>query len=119
LKLGGLYVHQRRLRPALQVLKAATAAHPDHAELFAALGDVYRQLGLVSAAQSAGERAVAIEPARALWRFYLASTYERLDATQAQSEWRRYLELAQDDETEAPRLDFAHERLHELKKEEQ
>ena len=47
------------------------------------------------------------------------SFHSRLDATQAQSEWRRYLELAQDDETEAPRLDFARERLHELKKEEQ
>jgi len=47
------------------------------------------------------------------------SFYERLDATQAQSEWRRYLKLAQDDETEEPRLDFARERLHELKKEEQ
>lgn len=44
------------------------------------------------------------------------SFHSRLDATQAQSEWRRYLELAEDDETEAPRLDFARERLHDLKR---
>ena len=93
------------------MFRTATATHPDHAELFAALGDVYRQLGLVSAAQGAGERAVEIEPARALWRFYLASTLERLDAERARTEWRRYLELARSEDSEAPRLHFARERL--------
>ena len=107
LKLGGLYVHQRRLRAAVQVFKKATTAHPHHAELFASLGDVYRQLGLLGAAVQAGEEAVRLEPERALWRFHLASTYERLDPDQARAEWRAYASLAKDDEREAPRLAHA------------
>ena len=95
LKLGGLYVHQRRLRAAVQVFKEATVAHPQHAELFASLGDVYRQLGLLAAAVQAGEEAVRLEPERALWRFHLASTYERLDPAQARAEWRAYASLAE------------------------
>ena len=116
LKLGGLYVYQRRLRPALRVLQEATGRHPQNAELFASLGDTYRQLGLLSAAQQAGEAAVRIEPQRALWRFHLASTYERLDGDKAQSEWQQYLVLAADDAQEVTRMDYARERLQQLKK---
>ena len=112
----GLYFRRRRLRSAVQVFKAATAEHPQHAELFAALGDVYRQLGLLSAATQAGEHAVRLEPARALWRFHLASTYERLDGDKAETEWRRYLKLATNDAQEAQRLNYAHERLQHLER---
>ena len=118
LKLGGLYVHQRRLRAAVQVFKEATVAHPQHAELFASLGDVYRQLGLLAAAVQAGEEAVRLEPERALWRFHLASTYERLDPDQARAEWRAYASLAEDDASEAQRLAHARSRLQTLQQEE-
>ena len=118
LKLGGLYVHQRRLRAAVQVFKEATVAHPQHAELFASLGDVYRQLGLLAAAVQAGEEAVRLEPERALWRFHLASTYERLDPAQARAEWRAYASLAEDDASEAQRLAYARSRLQTLQQEE-
>ena len=117
LKLGGLYVHQRRLRAAVQVFKEATVAHPQHAELFASLGDVYRQLGLLAAAVQAGEEAVRLEPERALWRFHLASTYERLDPDQARAEWRAYASLAEDDASEAQRLAHARSRLQTLQQE--
>ena len=106
LKLGGLYVHQRRLRAAVQMFKEGTVAHPHHAELFASLGDVYRQLGLLAAAVQAGEEAVRLEPERALWRFHLASTYERLDPDQARAEWRAYASLAEGDASEAQRLAY-------------
>ena len=118
LKLGGLYVHQRRLRAAVQVFKEATVVHPHHAELFASLGDVYRQLGLLAAAVQSGEEAVRLEPERALWRFHLASTYERLDPTQARAEWRVYVALAEDDERETQRLVHARSRLQTLQQEE-
>jgi hypothetical protein len=80
------------------------------------LGDTYRQLGLLSAALQAGEAAVRIDPKRALWRFHLASTYERLDGDKAQLEWQQYLVLAGDDAQEVPRMDYAQERLQQLKK---
>ena len=118
LKLGGLYVHQRRLRAAVQVFKEATIAHPQHAELFASLGDVYRQLGLLAAAVQAGEEAVRLEPERALWRFHLASTYERLDPAQARAEWLTYASLAEGDASEAQRLTHARSRLQTLQQEE-
>ena len=115
LKLGGLYVHQRRLLPAVKLMREATLRHPQNAELFASLGDIYRQLGLLSAAQETGTVAVRLDPGRALWRFHLASTYERLDLDRARTEWQQYLELALDDEQEASRLDYARERLRQLK----
>ena len=111
LKLGGLYVHQRRLRTAVQVFKDGTAAHPHHAELFASLGDAYRQLGLLGAAVQAGEEAVRLEPERALWRFHLASTYEKLDPDRARAEWCAYASLAEGDEGEAQRLAYAKLRI--------
>jgi len=104
LKLGGLYMHQRRLRAAVKVFKEAVEAHESNAELHAALGDVYRQLGVLGAALEAGERAVALEPERALWRYHLASTYERIYPRRAEAEWRRYADLAAGDEREAQRL---------------
>jgi len=111
-------VNQRRRRAAVQVFKEATVAHPYHAELFASLGDVYRQLGLLAAAVQAGEEAVRLEPERALWRFHLASTYERLDPDQARAEWRAYASLAEDDASEAQRLTHARSRLQTLQQEE-
>ena len=97
-------------------MQEATGRYPQNAELFASLGDTHRQLGLLSAAQPAGEAAVRIEPKRALWRFHLASTYERLDGDKAQSEWQHYLVLAADDTQEVTRMDYAQERLQQLKK---
>ena len=104
LKLGGLYMHQQRLRAAIKVFKEAVELHTDNAELHAALGDVYRQLGVLGAAIEAGERAVALEPERALWRYHLATTYERAFPQRAKDEWRRYAELAAGDPREAQRL---------------
>ncbi|MGY8825258.1 MAG: tetratricopeptide repeat protein [Candidatus Latescibacterota bacterium] len=104
LKLGGLYMHQRRLRAAVKVFKEAVESHESNAELHAALGDVYRQLGVLRAALEAGEQAVALEPERALWRYHLASTYERAYPQQAAAEWRRYAELAAGDVREVQRL---------------
>lgn len=104
LKLGGLYMHQRRLRAAVKVFKEAVELHAENAELHAALGDVYRQLGVLGAAIEAGERAVALEPERALWRYHLATTYERAYPQKARAEWRRYAELAEGDAREAQRL---------------
>lgn len=104
LKLGGLYMHQRRLRAAVKVFKEAVELHAKNAELHAALGDVYRQLGVLRAAIAAGERAVALEPERALWRYHLATTYERAYPQKARAEWRRYVELAAGDAREAQRL---------------
>lgn len=104
LKLGGLYMHQRRLRAAVKVFKEAVELHADNAELHAALGDVYRQLGVLGAAIEAGERAVALEPSRALWRYHLAMTYERVYPQRAKDEWRRYAELAAGDPREEQRL---------------
>ena len=66
----------------------------------------------------AGEEAVRLEPERALWRFHLASTYERLDLDQARAEWHAYVSLAKDDAREAQRLAHARSRLQTLQQEE-
>lgn len=104
LKLGGLYVHRGRLRPAVKVFSDGVAQYPDNAELHASLGDVYRQLGVLGAALDAGEASVRLEPERALWRYHLAATYERAYPERARAEWQRYMELARDDEREQQRL---------------
>lgn len=104
LKLGGLYVHRGRLRAAVNAFADGVAEHPSNAELHASLGDVYRQLGVLGAALTAGEESVRLEPDRALWRYHLATTYERANPDRAEAEWNRYIELARGDAREAQRL---------------
>ena len=98
-------------------LRAAERAFAHCVRLEPAAAEGYWQLGLLAAAVQAGEEAVRLEPERALWRFHLASTYERLDPDQARAEWRAYASLAEDDASEAQRLAHARARLQTLQQE--
>ena len=52
-----------------------------------------------------------LEPERALWHFYLALGYERLDPQAARRAWKSYIALAVADPGEAQRLPLARQRL--------
>jgi tetratricopeptide (TPR) repeat protein len=113
-KLGGLFVHQNRLREAQRVYTRGAAAHPTNAELQASLGNTYLQLGVLGAAMVAAEAAVGLEPDVPVWQFHLANTYERLDPVAAGAAWRRYLQLALGDAAETERVRIARARIAEL-----
>ena len=111
LKLGGLYVHRNDPAAAARIFRRGLEEKADHAELHASLGDALRRLGSVGSAIEAGEEAVRLEPERALWHFYLALGYERLDPQAARRVWERYIALAGADPAEAQRLPQARQRL--------
>ncbi|MEE3233219.1 MAG: tetratricopeptide repeat protein [Candidatus Latescibacterota bacterium] len=111
LKLGGLYVHTRNKRAAVKVLSDGVTDYPNNAELQATLGDIYREMGILNAALKAGEKAVELEPDRALWRYHLARTYERSNPEYATKEWARYFELAAEDTRERNRSKEVQKRL--------
>ncbi len=110
-KLGGLYLHQSRLREAERVYAGGADRHPANAELQASLGDVYLRLGVLGAALQAAETAVGLEPENPLWQFHLASTYERIDPEAAPAAWEHYLKLALDESQEEERRLIATSRL--------
>lgn len=110
-KLGGLYVHQGRLREAQRIYLQGADQHPENAELHASLGDVYLRLGVLGGALRAAERAAELEPDSPVWQFHLARVYERVHPEAAVAAWRRYLELAQDRPEETQRRQIAAERL--------
>jgi tetratricopeptide (TPR) repeat protein len=110
-KLGGLYVHQGRLREAQRIYLQGADQHPENAELHASLGDVYLQLGVLGGALRAAERAAELEPDNPVWQFHLARVYERVHPEAAVEAWRRYLQLAQDRPEETQRRQIAAERL--------
>lgn len=111
LKLGGLYVHRNDPSAAARTFRRGLEENPRHAELHAALGDALRRLGSVGSAIEAGEEAVRLEPERALWHFYLALGYERLDPQAARRVWEHYITLAAVDPGEGQRLQQARQRL--------
>ena len=111
LKLGGLYLHNRNRRAALNIFSDGVTKFPNNAELHATLGDVYREMGMLNTALKIVKRAVEIEPERALWRYHLARTFERSNPEHAAQEWAHYLELATTDTREKNRVKEVRERL--------
>lgn len=115
-KLGGLYLHQNRLREAERVYAGGAERHPANAELQASLGDVYLRLGVLGSALKAAEAAVGLDPEKPLWQFHLANAYERIDPEAAPAAWERYLDLARHENQEEERTMIATARLRQLRR---
>lgn len=114
--LGFIYLHQGLVSAAIEEFKQFIAIDDRSAFVRATLGNIYLKKGKIREAEKELLRALEIDLQYPKAHFYLASVYERVDKEKAIRQWRRYLEVARGEPSEAHIIPSVRKRLEQLEK---
>jgi spermidine synthase len=112
--LGLIYLRQGLISAAVKEFKQFIAINDSSAFVRAMLGNIYFGRGELREAEKELLRALEIDPRYPKAYFYLASVYEKVDQERAIQQWRRYLEVARDQPSEAMIIPLVEKRLKQL-----